>query len=138
MDALTATMRTAASGLNSQSMRMRIVSENLANSESTGSTPGSDPYRRKLPTFSSTLDEVSGADLVAVSRVIRDPSPFRVEFQPDHPAANESGYVKFPNVNMIVEVADMREASRSYEANLQIIKQAREMISMTIDLLRSQ
>jgi flagellar basal-body rod protein FlgC len=81
---------------------------------------------------------VSGAETVNVSRVVRDQKPFRTEFRPGHPAADAAGYVKFPNVNMIVEVADMREASRSYEASLQVIKQAREMISMTIDLLRGQ
>jgi flagellar basal-body rod protein FlgC len=131
-------MRTAASGLEAQSMRMRIVSENLANMESTGTTKGSDPYRRKLVTFEASLDRLSAAELVSANRIVRDEQPFRLEFQPGHPAANEAGYVKLPNVNMIVEAADMREANRSYEANLQVIKQAREMISMTIDLLKGQ
>ena len=138
MDPLLATMRTAASGLQSQSMRMRIVSENLANVESTGTTAGADPYRRKLVTFESALDEVTGAQTVNVASVIRDSQGFRAEYLPGHPAADAAGYVKFPNVNMIVEVSDMREANRSYEANLQVIKQAREMISMTIDLLKGQ
>lgn len=138
VDPLTASSRTAASGLEAQSMRMRIISENLANMESTGATRGSDPYRRKLVTFEAALDRLSGADLVTASRVIRDEKPFRLEFQPGHPAANEAGYVKLPNVNMIVEAADMREANRSYEANLQVIKQTREMVSMTIDLLKGQ
>ncbi len=138
IDPLLSSMRTAASGMQSQSLRMRIVSENLANIDSVGSAPGSDPYRRKLATFESALDDVSGGETVHVSRIIRDQKPFRSEFQPGHPAADASGYVKLPNVNMIVEVADMREATRSYEANLQMIKQAREMISMTIDLLKGQ
>ena len=138
MDPLLSTMRTAASGMQSQSMRMRIVSENLANLESTGTAPGADAYRRKLVTFESALDEVTGAEVVNIGGVLRDRQPFRTEFRPGHPAANEAGYVKLPNVNMIVEVADMREANRSYEANLQVIKQAREMISMTIDLLKGQ
>ena len=138
MDPLLATMRTAASGLQSQSMRMRIVSENLANAQSTGTTPGADPYSRKLVTFKTAMDEVTGAQTVDVASVIRDDQGFRTEYQPGHPAADAAGYVKLPNVNMIVEVADMREANRSYEANLQVIKQAREMISMTIDLLKGQ
>ena len=138
MDPLLSTMRTAASGLQSQSMRMRIVSENLANLDSTGTAPGADAYRRKLVTFESALDEVTGAEVVNIGGVLRDRQPFRTEFRPGHPAADEAGYVKLPNVNMIVEVADMREANRSYEANLQVIKQAREMISMTIDLLKGQ
>lgn len=136
MDPLLSVMRTAASGLQSQSMRMRIVSENLANIESSGAVPGADAYRRKLVSFESALDAVSGAELVSVNRVIRDQQPFRNEFRPGHPAADASGYVKMPNVNMIIEMADMREANRSYEANLQVIKQARDMISMTIDLLK--
>ena len=119
-------------------MRMRIVSENLANLDSTGSTPGSDAYRRKFVTFESALDAATGAAVVNIGGVLRGHEPFRTEFRPGHPAANEAGYVKLPNVNMIVEVADMREAGRSYEANLQVIRQARDMISMTIDLLKGQ
>lgn len=119
-------------------MRMRIVSENLANMESTGATPGSEPYRRKLVTFETALEESTGVNIVRAGRVIRNTGPFQLEFRPGHPAADDAGYVKMPNVNMIVEMADMREANRSYEANLQVIKQARDMIAMTIDLLRSQ
>lgn len=135
-DPLVASMRTAASGLQTQSQRIKVVSENLANLDSTGKTPGSDPYRRKLVTFQSAMDEVSGAEMVAVDRVIHDPAGFRTEYRPGDPAADAKGYVKLPNVNMITEVTDMREANRSYEANLQVIKQARDMISMTIDLLK--
>ena len=116
---------------------MRVVSENLANAQSTGTTPGSDAYRRKTITFDNELDRVSGATMVRIAGIGTDRSDFRVEHNPSHPAADEAGYVKLPNVNMLVEMADMREASRSYEANLQVIKQAREMVSMTIDLLRS-
>lgn len=136
MDPLLSIMRTASSGLQSQSTRLKIVSENLANMESTGLTPGSDPYRRKLVTFSQSLDEVTGAETVTVDRVIRDQSPFRSEYAPNHPAANAQGYIKTPNVDMMVEMADMREASRSYEANLQMIRQAREMTAMMVDLLK--
>lgn len=136
-DSLLSAIKTSASGLEAQSFRLRTVAENLANAQSTGSTPGSDPYRRKVVTFGAELDSLTGAQLVAVKNVKRDPKPFELEFDPGNPAANGQGYVKRPNVNMIVEMADMREASRSYESNLQAIKQAKEMINMTIDLLRS-
>ena len=138
LDPLLAAQRTAASGLQSQSMRLRVISENLANMESTGSTPGADAYRRKSVTFAQALDSASGAETVSVDRIVRDPAPFRLELRPGHPAADAKGYVKLPNVNMVVEMADMREASRTYEANLQVIRQAREMISMTIDMMKGQ
>jgi flagellar basal-body rod protein FlgC len=137
IDPLTASLRVAASGLDAQSMRMRVVSENLANAQSTGNTPGADPYQRKTITFASELDRASEASIVKVGDIGKDKSPFRVEYDPDHPAADANGYVKLPNVNMIIEMADMREANRSYEADLQIVKQSRQMISMTIDLLRN-
>ncbi|MBL8901879.1 MAG: flagellar basal body rod protein FlgC [Hyphomicrobiales bacterium] len=135
-DPLIAAMKISASGLEAQSMRVRVISENLANAQSTGSTPGSDPFRRKTISFGDELDRVSGATLVGVQGVQTDQSPFPLEFDPGNPAANAAGYVKMPNVNLILEMADMREANRSYESNLQVVKQAREMISMTIDLLR--
>lgn len=138
IDPLIATMKTAASGLQAQSMRLRVVSENLANSESTGTAPGADPYRRKTLAFTAELDRLTGAPLVRAGRLIADSSAFRLEYQPGHPAADAAGNVKFPNVNPIIEMADLRQASRSYEANLQVIRQAKEMLSMTIDLLRSQ
>jgi flagellar basal-body rod protein FlgC len=138
VDPLLSVMRTAASGLQSQSTRLKVISENLANAESTGNTPGADPYRRKMVTFEQSLDEVTGASLVEVNRVVRDMDAFQTEYQPGHPAADAAGYVKRPNVNMMVEMADMREASRSYEANLQMIRQAREMTSMMVDLLKGQ
>lgn len=135
-DSIQATIKTAAHGLMAQSTRMRVVSENLANAQSTGQTPGSDPYRRKLVSFRGVLDEESGADLVRAEQVSRDQAPFHIEYKPGHPAADEQGYVKLPNVDILIETADMREASRSYAANLQVIKQAREMVSMTLDLLK--
>ena len=136
-DPLQVTLRVAASGLQAQSNRVRVVSENMANAHSTASIAGADPYSRKTLTFESEVDRFSGANLVKIESLDVDPSPFRLEHDPNHPAADEAGYVKLPNVNLMVEMADMREANRSYEANLQVIKQAREMISMTIDLLRS-
>ncbi|SFO11824.1 flagellar basal-body rod protein FlgC [Mesorhizobium sp. NFR06] len=138
MDALTAALKVAASGLGAQSERLRVVSENLANAQSTGNTPGADPYRRKTITFQSEVDRATGGSLVEVSSIARDPSDFPIEFQPGNEAANDKGYVKMPNVNTLVEMADMSEANRSYEANLQVIKQARDLISMTIDLMRNQ
>lgn len=136
-DPLKAILKIAASGLEAQSNRMRIVSENLANAESTGKTPGADPYTRKVISFESELDDATSANMVKVDRIERSHAPFRIEHDPGNPAADANGYVKLPNVNVLVEMADMREANRSYESNLQVMKQAREMITMTIDLLRS-
>lgn len=138
MDPLLAIMRTASSGLQSQTTRLKVVSENLANMDTTGTTPGADPYRRKLVTFAQTLDEATGAQTVSVERIIRDQKPFRTEYDPGNPAADATGYVKRPNVEMMVEMADMRDASRSYEANLQMIKQARDMSALMVDLLKGQ
>ena len=136
IDALQASLRVAGSGLSAQSARLRVVSENLANAQSTGTTPGSDPYRRKPITFETTFDRVAGQDVVAVRSVGTDPSDFIAEHDPGNPAADDKGVVKMPNINMISEMSDMREANRSYEANLQVIKQSRDLISMTIDLLK--
>jgi flagellar basal-body rod protein FlgC len=138
MDPLSTALKVAASGMNAQSERLRIVSENLANAQSTGDTPGAEPYRRKTITFAAEVDRASGSAVVDVTSISRDLSAFPTEFQPGHEAADENGYVKMPNVNVLVEMADMREANRGYEANLQVIKQARDLISMTIDLMRNQ
>lgn len=136
-DPLQATLKIGASGLEAQSRRLRVVSENLANSQSTGRTPGAAPYTRKTISFETQLDELTGANLVRADHVELHRSPYRIEHNPGHPAADANGYVKLPNVDVLVEVADLREANRSYEANLQMIKQARDMITMTIDMLRS-
>lgn len=138
MDPLIASLKVAASGMHAQSERLRVVSENLANAQSTGNTPGADAFRRKTISFAATLDRATGANKVEVADIARDDSDFPVEFMPGHEAADANGYVKMPNVNVLVEMADMRESVRGYEANLQTIKQARELISMTIDLLRNQ
>jgi flagellar basal-body rod protein FlgC len=137
VDSLQASLSIASSGLEAQSTRMRIVSENLANANSTGRVAGADPYQRKTVTFNAEMDRAAGAQLVKVKDVGVDNTPYRVEYDPGHPAADKSGYVKLPNVNMMIEMADMREVNRSYEANLQVVKQVRSMIGMTIDLLRS-
>lgn len=136
-DPLLSPLKIAASGLQAQSTRMRVVSENIANAQTTGSTPGSDPYQRKTVTFQGEMDRITGADMVRVAGIGTDDTPFVLEHDPGNPAANAEGYVKMPNVRMLVEMADMREANRSYEANIQVVKQAREIINMTIDLLRS-
>ena len=136
IDSLQAIGQIAAGGLEAQSTRLRIVSENIANARSTGNTAGADPYSRKTVLFQAQLDRELGASAVSIKGLSTDKSPFRIEYDPGHPDADESGNVKLPNVDMLVEMADMREATRSYEANLQMMKQARSMISMTIDLLR--
>lgn len=137
MDPLLTSMKVAASGLGAQSERLRIVSENMANAQSTASTPGADPFQRKTITFAAELDRASGGSFVNVSSIANDQTAFPLEYMPGHEAADENGYVRMPNVNMLIEMADMREANRGYDANLQVIKQARELISMTIDLMRS-
>ncbi|MBB4040748.1 flagellar basal-body rod protein FlgC [Microvirga flocculans] len=137
IDPLIASGKLSSAGLEAQSARLRIISENVANANSTGRTPGSDPYTRKTITFKAELDRALGAASVSVKDVGQDEVPFPVEFDPGNPAADENGMVKKPNVNMLIEMADMREANRSYQANLQMMKQARAMISATIDLMRT-
>ena len=136
IDSLQAALRVAGSGLAAQSARLRVTSENLANAQSTGLVPGADPYRRKTITFDSELDRAAGVNLLQVREIGVDPTPFQTESDPGNPAADDKGIVKLPNVNMITEMSDMREANRSYEADLQVIKQSRDLISMTIDLLK--
>jgi flagellar basal-body rod protein FlgC len=136
IDPLIAATKLAGAGLEAQSTRLRVVSENIANARSTGRTAGADPYVRKTVMFESELDREIDASRVRLKGISTDPAPFLVEYDPGNPAADADGNVKLPNVNMIVEMADMREASRSYEANLQMIKQTRSIIAMTIDLLR--
>ncbi|KJS10488.1 MAG: flagellar basal body rod protein FlgC [Hoeflea sp. BRH_c9] len=137
VDPLSLASRIASSGLNVQETRMRVLSENLANAQSTGDTPGADAYRRKTISFSWELDRTIGASRAEVSKIDYDPGEFSVEYDPGNPAADDKGMVKLPNVNVLIELADMREANRSYEANLQTVKQTRELVSMTIDLLRA-
>jgi flagellar basal-body rod protein FlgC len=114
-----------------------VISENIANAESTASTPGGDPYRRKVPTFSSELDRSLDARTVALGRVRPDPSAFRIKHDPGNPAADAAGNVKYPNVNSLIEMTDMRDAQRSYEANLNIIGATRRMIQRTLDILKA-
>jgi flagellar basal-body rod protein FlgC len=127
----------AASGLRAQAGRMRVIAENIANADSTAQRPGVDPYRRKIPTFTSALDRTLDARVVEIGRVRSDPSEFQLKYQPGHPAADANGNVKYPNVNSLVEMTDMREAQRSYEANVNVISATRRMLQRTIDILKA-
>lgn len=136
-DPLVAAGRVAASGLAAQSARLQVVSENLANAHSTSDRPGGEPYARKIAAFESVLDDELGATTVRVSSVDRDSKGFRTSHDPGHPGADANGNVKLPNVNPLIELADLREAGRSYQANLEVIRQTREIVEMTINLLRA-
>jgi flagellar basal-body rod protein FlgC len=127
----------AASGLRAQAGRMRVISENIANADSTAQNAGGDPYRRRIPTFRAELDRSLEARVVSLGPVRSDPSQFQVRFEPGHPAADAAGNVKYPNVNSLVEMTDMRDAQRSYEANVNVIGATRRMIQRTLDILRS-
>jgi flagellar basal-body rod protein FlgC len=124
-----------ASGLRAQAGRMRIISENIANADSTAPQPGGDPYRRKIPTFRSEMDRALDANMVSLGRVRTDQSSFRMKLEPGNPAADANGYVRYPNVNPLVEMTDMRDAQRSYEANLNVVTATRRMIQRTLAIL---
>ncbi len=126
----------AASGLNAQQARMRIIAENLANADSTGNAPGEEPYRRRIPTFESVFNKALEGREVKLGNIAYDTSAFESRYEPGHPAADESGYVLYPNVTSLVEAMDMREAQKSYEANLNVVSATRQMIGQTIDILR--
>jgi flagellar basal-body rod protein FlgC len=133
----TRSMGIATSGLRAQAGRMRVISENIANADSTAPTAGGDPYRRKVPTFVNQLDRVLDAKTVSMGKIRPDQSDFRTKYEPANPAADANGYVKYPNVNPLVEMTDMRDAQRSYEANLNIISATRRMIQRTLDILKA-
>lgn len=135
-DPLSATLRVASSGLETQSTRLRVISENIANANTTALTPDGDPYRRKTISFDTMMDRAAGVETVRVREIGRDRSDFILVHDPSHPAADEKGYVKTPNVSTLVEMMDMREAARSYEASVNIIEQARGMMNRMVDLLR--
>lgn len=127
------TQQIAASALRAQQARMRIIAENLANANSTSRVKGGDPYRRQAPVFEPT--NVAGAQGVKMSRVEGDQKPFRSEYEPGNPSADAQGYVKLPNVDSLVEIMDMREAQRSYEADLTVMDSTKQMLAKTVDLL---
>jgi flagellar basal-body rod protein FlgC len=136
VDPLASITLIAGSGMRAQTERMRVIAENVANADVTGTTPGSDPYRRKTVTFGQLIDPGTGAELVRVDRVGRDMSEFPVRYDPSHPAADEAGFVKRSNVSSIIEMSNMREATRSYEANMAMFEAGRGMRTRLLDMLR--
>ena len=130
------TLAVAASGMKAQADRLRVVAENVANADSTPQSPGESPYRRKLVTFENVLDKETGVEKVQVGKRAYDMSDFNKKYAPYHPAADAEGYILTPNVSSIMELMDMREARRAYEANLNIVEITRSMINKTVDLLR--
>ena len=119
-----------------QGSRLRVISQNIANADSLPQDPNGKPYRRQIITFKNELDRSIGLDTVRVNKVKPDTSDFGKRYEPSHPAADADGYVLTPNVSRLVEMSDMREAQRSYEANMQVIKSSRSMLMGTIELLR--
>ena len=136
MTDVTSTLGIASAGMTAQSLRLRVIAENLANQDTTGSTPGADPYRRKTVTFANRMDQTLGVDTVTVDTIGNDLSAFPLRYDPSHPAANAAGYVETPNVNSFIEVMDMRESQRSYSANLAVMQTTRSLLSRTIDILK--
>ena len=136
MDSLSRISTTAASGMRAQGDRLRIVSENLANASSTAQTAGGDPYQRKAISFESGTDPATGAAIVQSAGVTRDAVDFTLRYEPSHPAADQNGYIKMPNVNPLIEMSNMREAARSYEANLSMLDKARDMRRQLVELLK--
>jgi flagellar basal-body rod protein FlgC len=122
--------------MRAQSTRMRIIAENIANANSTSQTAGGDPYRRKVATVKSDFDRELNATLVKPGKPVADMTEFRMQFDPGNPAADSKGYVKLPNVSSLIEVMDMREAQRSYEADISVMEASKAMLARTVDLLR--
>lgn len=129
-------LRISAAGMQAQSTRLRVVAENLANRDSTGQSPGADPYRRRTVTFENRLDRELGMPTVRVARIGTAAGDFPTRHDPSHPAADARGYVRVPNVDSLVETMDMREAQRSYAANLSVLEVTRGMLTRTIEALR--
>lgn len=129
-------MTVAASGMRAQSERMKIIAENIANANSASQVAGGDPYRRKIATMTTSFDRELNANLVKSEQPIADMSDFRQQYDPGNPLADAKGYVKMPNVNSLIEIMDMREAQRSYEADLTVIDATKAMLSRTVDLLK--
>ncbi len=133
---LTKALGISSTGMQAQTVRLRVIAENLANQDTTGSAPGADPYRRKTVSFQTKMDAALGTDTVRVKQIGRDKADFTVRFDPANPAANPEGYVKLPNVNSFVEIMDMRDAERSYSANLSVMQATRGMLTRTIEMLK--
>ena len=130
-------LKIAATGLHAQNARMRVIAENLANADSAGKSPTDQPYRRRIPTFQAVMDSDAGGQVVQVGKIALDMSDFQERYEPGHPAADKNGYVKYPNVDPLIEAMDMREAQRTYEANLNVVSVTRQMLGRTIDILKS-
>ena len=130
------TLMISSAGLKVQTGRMRIIAENVANADSVASTPGGDPYRRQIPTVTSKFDKELGAEMVRLGRVVPDRTDFELKYEPNSPAADASGNVKYPNVSPLIEMVDMQSAQRTYEANLNVVSSTRAMMQKTIDILR--
>ena len=126
----------AVSGMKAQAERLRVISENMANADSVGMREGEEPYRRQVATFKEYVDKETGAKMVKVDKVINDESEFPLKYNPNHPSANDQGYVAMPNVNPLIEMMDLKEAQRSYDANLSMMQTARDMNSKVLDLLK--
>jgi flagellar basal-body rod protein FlgC len=126
----------SAAGMDAQTRRLRVIAENLANQDSTGSYPGATPYQRKTTIFENALDRASGVETVQVKAVVPDTSAFPQKYEPSNPAADSAGYVRTPNVNSFIEMMDMREAERSSSANLNVMQASRSMLTRVIDLLK--
>jgi len=129
-------MAVAASGLRAQTQRMKVIAENIANANSTASTPGGDPYRRKIATMKPDFDRELGATMVESGKPILDRTEFKTQYDPGNPNADAQGYVKLPNVDSLVEIMDMREAQRSYQADLTVMDATKQMLAKTVDLLK--
>ena len=133
---LSKALNISASGMSVQTERLRVIAENLANQDTTGSSPTAQPYRRKTITFGNQMDRTLGIETVTVKQIGQDNTDFPVRYDPGNPAADAKGYVRTPNVNSFVEVMDMREAERSYSANLSVMQTTRGMLTRTIEMLK--
>lgn len=131
-----ASLKIAATGLHAQTARMRVIAENIANVDSAGKTPDEDPYRRRIPTFKAVMDADAGGQTVKIGKIAQDMTDFQLRYEPGHPAADARGYVRYPNINPLIEAMDMRAAQRTYEANLNVISVTRQMLGRTLDILR--
>ncbi len=136
MDLLKA-LKVSAAGMKAQGVRLRVIAENIANTDSLATEPGAQPYRRKVVTFKNMLDRATGSRQVEINKIAVDRSDFKKKYDPTHPSADADGYVLMPNVNTMVEMRDMREAQRSYSANLNVIEASKSMLMRTIDILRN-
>jgi flagellar basal-body rod protein FlgC len=133
---LNTSLQVSAAGMDAQTARIKIVAENLANQNTTGSTPGAEAYRRRTVSFQSSLDKVLGVETVGVKKVGVDKSDQPLKYDPGNPAADKNGYVKMPNVNSFVELMDMRDAEQAYSANLNVASTTRTMLNRTLDLIK--